>query len=311
MLDLSIVIVNTNTSDLLRQCLQSVFDNTKDIEYEVIVVDNNSNDGSVDMITAQFPNVKLIQNDRNLGFSASNNRGFEISSGRYLLALNPDTVVVGNALASMVTFMDAHTEAGACGCKLLNADGSLQPSWENFPTVLSEIFYNTPLNKVFSHRKKRESSGVYDVDWVSGACLMVRRETMNEVGVFDERFSPIYSEETDWCYRIKANGWKIYYLPEPQVIHLWGQTTKRKPTWFFLQLQRNKYLFLRKHKGFIRAELYRCLRFGTCAAGFVMTLFQYVVRPAARDDSKSILERNYALLKLLLDPGVRIKSKLE
>ena len=308
-MDLSIIIVNTNSRVLLQNCINSVLDNTTGIEYEIIVVDNNSTDGSTEMLRAEFPTVKLVQNKSNLGFPASNNRGFAISSGRYVLALNPDTVVLGNALTSMVRFMDDHHEAGACGCRLHNADGSLQPSWESFPTLFSEVFYGTPLNRIFSHRKRRPANGVYDVDWVSGACLMVRRETMNEVGAFDERFTPIYSEETDWCYRIKEHGWRIYYLPEPQVIHLGGQTTKHNRTWFFLQLQRNKCLFLRKHRGALYAGVYRALRILTCLARLVLAFVGWFLPGHRGEERKRLLTQQSKLLLMLFDPGLSIPMK--
>ena len=310
MVDLTVVIVNTNTRQLLEECLNSVVENTAGIKYEIIVVDNDSNDGSPDMVRNEFPTVKLLLNDRNLGFSVSNNRGFTVSSGRYVLALNPDTLVCGNALSQMVEFMDEHPEAGACGCKLLNADRSLQPSWESFPTVLSEIFYSTPLNRLFSHNKRLESHGVYEVDWVSGACMMVRRETLEEVGMFDERFSPIYSEETDWCYRIKTSGWKIYYLPDPSIVHLEGQTTKEKPTWFFLQLQRNKYVFFRKHKGLLYAELYRLLRTASSLAVLFLSFGGYVVRPGSRDFHTRRAQRNWELMKLFCDRRLRMPDRI-
>jgi GT2 family glycosyltransferase len=310
-MDVSIVIVNTNTRELLKQCIDSILDNTTGLEYEIIVVDNHSADGSSEMITAEFPSVRLIQNDSNLGFPASNNRGFAVSSGRYVLALNPDTVVLGDALSSMVSFMDEHAECGACGCKLLNGDGSLQPSWENFPSMLSEIFYETPLNRIFPHRKRRKSNGAYDVDWVSGACLMVRRQTLEEVGVFDERFSPIYSEETDWCYRIKAGGWKIYYVPEPEIIHLSGQTTKKKPIWFYLQLQRSKYLFFRKHRGVLYAETYRFLRIVICAVKLCLDSLRSLTHTMPKDSRSSCLKRNRSLLKMFLDPHVGVPATVE
>lgn len=302
-MDLSIVIVNTNTRALLKDCINSILNYTTGIEYEIIVVDNHSTDGSSEMIRAEFSTVGLIQNERNLGFPASNNRGFAISSGRYVLALNPDTVVVGNALSSMVRFMDERPDAGACGCKLLNADGSLQPSWENFPSLLSEIFYGTPLNKIFPHRKRRESNGVYEVDWVSGACLMVRRETMNDVGVFDEQFSPIYSEETDWCYRIKQHGWKIFYLPEPEVVHLCGQTTKWKRIWFAVQLQKTKYLFFRKHKGIVYANMFRILRSTICLGKWMAYCLKSPFAKRPKDRLLENIEEEQQKLMFFISPA--------
>ena len=308
-IDVSIVIVTSNTRQLLHNCLESVYENTTAIEYEVIVVDNNSADGSAEMVEEAFPVAKLIRNDQNLGFSKGNNQGFAASRGRYILALNSDTIVPGDAVQAMVRFMDEQTDAGACGCKLLNANGSLQPSWESFPTMLSEIFYGTPLSRVFPHRRRnRLSHGVYEVDWVSGACLMVRREAFEQVGGFDERFTPAYSEETDWCYRIKAGGWKIYHLTEIAIVHLWGQTAKAKPTRFFLQLHRSKYLFFRKHKGVLYAEIYRILRATSCLIGLCVNAIGYVAHSSSRDSRRSFLERNWALFKMLLGRSLKCRT---
>ncbi len=300
MLDLSIVIVGFNTKNEIRDCLQSIYKNTVGISFEVIVSDNNSTDGTHEMLATEFPSVKLIKNGKNIGFAAANNRGFEISSGRYLLALNPDTIVLGDALGQLVRFMDSHPEAGACGCKLLNADGSLQPSWENFPTIASEIFYGTPLNRVFGHDKRIDRGSFYEVDWVRGACLIVRRETMNKVGMFDDDlFAPIYSEETDWCYRMKRAGWKVYYCPRPSVVHVWGRATERKPVWSFLQLHRAKILFFQKHHGQTYAEIFRLLRIATCVLRILATQLALALGNGLREELTLLLERQKKLFIFL------------
>ena len=303
MLDLSVVIVNTNTRDLLRDCLTSIRQGTHGIQYEIIAVDNNSADSSAQMVRDQFPDAKLICNDRNLGFAISNNRGFAVSSGRYVLALNPDTIVLDNALTLMVQFMDRHPEAGACGCRLLNRDGSLQPSWANFPTLLSEILPKTAVNKIVPSGNRLQSQAVYDVDWVGGACLMVRRETMEQVGVFDERFSPIYSEETDWCYRIKQRGWRIYYLPQPEIVHLSGQTTERKRIWFAVQLQRSKYLFFRKHKGIAYANLYRILKGAICLGKWITCCLKLFLVGTSKAQLLETIEEEQQKLMFFIRPN--------
>jgi len=309
---LSIVIVMSNTRELLRNCLKSIYENTTGIEYEVIVVDNNSTDGSAEMVEEQFPAVKLIRNSENLGFSKGNNQGFAASAGRYMLALNSDTMVLNHAISAMVHFMDERSDAGACGCKLLNEDGSLQPSWENFPTILSEIFYGTPLSRIFPHRKRRPfSQGVYEVDWVSGACLMVRRETIEQVGGFDERFTPAYSEETDWCYRIKQDGWKVYYLAQPEVVHISGQTTKQKPTRFAVQLQRSKYLFFRKHRRLPYAWLYRVLKGTACLAKLTARCLSFIFVKRARHKTIQVINEQWQVFLFLLRPGAPIPQQEE
>ncbi|MDD5772178.1 MAG: glycosyltransferase family 2 protein [bacterium] len=303
-MDLSVVIVNTNTRDMLRDCLKSIFQETKGIEYEVIVSDNNSTDGSKEMMEREFPEVIIIKSSGNMGFSGANNLGFGISKGRYILALNPDTIVLKTALSDMVGFMDNHTEAGACGCKLLNADKTLQPSWENFPTIFSEIFYATPFNKIFTHSRRMNRGDFYEVDWVMGACLMVRREVLEKTGGFDEIYNPIYSEETDWCYRIKKLGWKIYYYPEPEIIHLWGQTTKKKAVWFSLQLQRNKYLFFKKNYGIIYANVYR----GCRLIIYSLLIIYYSVASIFDNDKLNSLKQKWKLFILFLHPKLKMPN---
>ena len=287
---------------MLKDCLKSVFDNTKDIKNEVIVSDNNSTDGSREMMEREFPEVILIKSSGNMGFSGANNLGFRISKGRYILALNPDTIVLKRALSDMVNFMDNHLEAGACGCKLLNADKTLQPSWENFPNVFSEIFYATPLNKIFVHDRRINKGDYYEVDWVMGACLLVRREVLEKTGGFDEIYNPIYSEETDWCYRIKKLGWKIYYYTKPEIIHLWGQTTKKRAVWYSLQLQRNKYLFFKKNYGSIYANIYRFCRLIIYFLLVIILSFTSIFDAGKLD----LLKQKWKLLILFLHPCLKM-----
>jgi GT2 family glycosyltransferase len=301
-MDLSVVIVNTNTRDMLRDSLKSVFDNTKNIGFEVIVSDNNSTDGSKEMMVNEFPEVIIIKSNRNMGFSGANNLGFNIAKGRYILALNPDTIVLKTALSDMVNFMDGHPEAGACGCKLLNADKTLQPSWENFPTIFSEMFYTTPLNKIFRHDKKIYLGDFYEVDWIMGAFIMVRREVLEKTGGFDEIYNPIYSEEVDWCYRIKKLGWKIYYYPKPEIIHLWGQTTKKRALWFSLQLQRNKYLFFKNNYGVIYANGYRICRIFL----YIILVNIYSIESIFSKEKRDSLKQKWKLLILFLNPSLKM-----
>jgi GT2 family glycosyltransferase len=306
-LDLSIVIVNTNTLDLLKDCLESVYRNTTGIEYEVIVVDNNSIDGSVDMVRTQFPTARIIQNDRNLGFPVSNNSGFAASTGRYVLALNPDTIVQGNALEVVVRFLDEHRKAGAAGIHTLNPDGTVQPTYERFPTLLSQLFYTTPLKRLFPHHVANEDFGDYlDVDWVQGSFLMMRKTALDEVGMFDDRYSPLYSEETDLCYRIKKAGWRIYHVTTASIIHLGGQTTKLMDKWFFLQLHKSKFEFFRKHRGVLYAQTYRCARMLACFVRLGQLLARLVIPAGQSEYVRKRLRLQWSLFRFLLNPSLRM-----
>ena len=244
--NLSIIIINWNTHDLLGDCLESIEQNRDGLDVEVIVVDNASTDGSQEMVQNRFPYVKLLQNRKNLGFARANNQGLSISRGRFIMLLNSDTLLQPGALFTMVSFMDMHSDVGIVGAELLNRDGTLQPSWAKYPSLLSEL-----LGANFRGRKQfytKDGSPAYEVDWVGGACLLIRRSTMEQVGNLDERFF-MYSEELDWCYRTRLLGWKICYLPGASVIHLSGQSSRHASQKMKVQLYKSKLLFFCKHYG--------------------------------------------------------------
>lgn len=253
-MDLSILVVNWNTRDLLEECLKSIYSNVHKISFEVWVVDNGSSDGSREMIKEQFPQVGLIENKDNLGFARANNQAIKRSSGKYELLLNSDTLVLENALEIMVDFMARNSRAGICGCRLLNEDGSIQPSCGGFPDLFTIFLHMTKLNYLypgnrFSQRfviTDLDSNVIREVDWVMGACLMMRRETIEEVGLLDESFF-IYHEELDWCCRVKDAGWKISYLPQAQIIHYRSRSYEKGSLWIFLEGYKSWFIYLRKH----------------------------------------------------------------
>jgi GT2 family glycosyltransferase len=258
MTDLSILVVNWNTRDLLSQCLQSIYDTTHTLAYRIIVVDNASTDGSQAMVRQRFPQVCLVENDQNVGFARANNQALAVSRGRYSLLLNSDTVVLPHAMEKMVQFADAHPDAGIVGCRLLNEDGSLQKSWASFPTLWSEV-----LGRNFRIRRLVERNPlVYEVDWVGGACMLVRPGAVDEVGLLDVSFF-MYSEETDWCFRMRQRGWKVYYLADAEIVHLGGGSASRRNVAQLVRLYENKIRFFYKHYGAWQAEW---LRYGLLAA---------------------------------------------
>ena len=256
MLDLSIIIVNYNVKHHLRECLQSIYRSTKRASFEITVVDNNSTDGSVDMLKSEFPEVKLIENCQNLGFSKATNQGLRENKERYILLLNPDTIVLPNALDRMIEFMEANSHAGALGCRLLYPDGRLQPSCRSFPTLITAFFENTGLEKLFLRNRiiGRHRIGHWDyndireVDQPMGSALMVRREAITQVGLMDEQFH-MYYEDVDWCFRIKKRGWKIYFIPLAQIIHYGGQSARLNMAKMRIQRYKSRHKFFRKHYG--------------------------------------------------------------
>jgi len=245
-MDLSIIIVNWNTRDLLLQCLKSVYEGTKGLTFEIIIVDNASADNSVASVRALFPQVQLIENEQNVGFAKANNQAICISQGDFILLLNSDTIVQGDALTDLVRFANQHPQVGIVGPQLLNEDRTLQPSWAEFPTVRSEL-----LGKNFRKRRPypgQAGSPVYEVDSVGGASLLIRRAVMDQIGLMDEWFF-MYSEEIDWCFRTKQGGWRVCYYPEAQVIHLGGQSSKQASIQMKIELYRSKLKFFYKHYG--------------------------------------------------------------
>lgn len=306
--NLSIVVVTSNTREVLRDCLRSVYENTTGIEYEVIVVDNNSTDGSAEMVEEQFPSVKLVRNSHNLGFSKGNNQGFAASSGKYILTLNSDTIVPDNAVEFAVRFMEEHTEAGAVGCRTVGGDGRLQLTYERFPSILSEMLRTTALSRLFPPNTGRDRGGYLEVDWVQGSFLMLRRAALDEVGMFDEMYSPAYSEETDLCYRLKRAGWLTYYLPDATIVHLGGQTTKSMYAWHFLQLHRSKFLFFKKHRGALYAHAYRSLRSAMCLLRMAMLLAKVALHIGEGDSVRKRLKLQWQLFRFLSDPRLTLPA---
>jgi len=258
MLNVSIVIVNWNVREMLRNCLKSIYQETKDINFEIIVVDNGSKDGSVQMLRQEFPEVILIQNQDNLGFAAANNQGINRARAKYILLLNPDTLILDNAIAKTVNFMDAHPEAGIAGCKVLKPDGSFLKSCHDFPSLLNLVLASLYLHKIFQGNRFFGSQGLTvwkhdytrEVDIVAGCFMMARREAIDQVGLMDEDFF-MYAEEFDWCYRFKLMGWKVIFTPEAQIIHFRGQSTKQAyKKMLMIQIKSNLH-FMRKNRGFL------------------------------------------------------------
>ncbi|MCL4489959.1 MAG: glycosyltransferase family 2 protein [Chloroflexi bacterium] len=222
----SICIVTCRARDLLKDCLQSICVNTR-APYEIIVVDNASKDGTVEMLRRDFPFVRLIQNDHNAGFGRPSNQALRVSSGKYALLLNNDTIVLPQAIDLLVAFMETHPDAGICGPKVLNRDGSMQKQcrrsyatpWDLF-CYFSGLAALFPKSRLFARYlvTYADANATMAVDSVSGSCMLVRRTLMDQIGLLDERFFA-YQEDTDYCFRANHAGWRIYYHPDAQIVH--------------------------------------------------------------------------------------------
>jgi GT2 family glycosyltransferase len=267
--DLSVIILNWNTRDLLEKCLKSLLCQSTTANIEVIVADNASEDSSREMVQASFPQVRLVVNSGNIGFSAGNNAALPHATGRYLLFLNSDTVVTEGALDTLVCFADASPDVGVVGPKLLNADDSLQYSCRRYPNLGAGFFRSTPLGRLFPKNRFAtdylmadwDHATPRDVDWVSGAALMIRRELVDRIGCFDDAFY-MYCEDVDLCWRVNhepldpppagADGshrphWRVTYCPDAVVYHLIGKSSDQAPTRMTYEFHRSQYLFYKKH----------------------------------------------------------------
>lgn len=242
MLNLSIIIITYNSKGFITECLESIKRYTTGLEYEVIIIDNASTDNSYQLAKKFVFNsheLRVIENSSNLGFAAANNQGMKIARGRYILLLNPDTRLLENSLLKMISFMDKHLDVGISSCKLINSDGSLQPTGGFHPTLWRVFLWSTLLDDVplisnlFGSYHPHFSSSLYKevnkIDWVTGAFFLTRREVLDKVGMMDEDFF-LYVEELEYCWRTKLKGWEIYYVPITKILHHGGASGTREET---------------------------------------------------------------------------------
>lgn len=280
MLDLSICIVTLNASDYLRNCLRSICEQSSLLNWvgadiatpeqpveqsisdqarwniELIIVDNGSSDDTITMLNREFPAVRLIHNDRNEGFAHPINQALHASQGQYMLLLNPDTIVLPGALNTLVQYQESHPEVGICGPKVLNRDGTLQKACRRGVSRPWAAFsYFSGLSKLFPHSKFfggyllnfLDENETNEVDGISGSCMLIRRQMLQQIGYLDERFFA-YQEDADYCFQAKKAGWKIVYLPTAQIIHFGGQGGSRVQAYrSIFEWHRSYYLYYRKN----------------------------------------------------------------
>lgn len=299
---LSIVVVSWNTKDLLRACLDSVFAYPPAAPFEVWVVDNDSHDGSVAMVRQRFPQVKLIENKDNVGFAQANNQAIEHCEGEYVLLLNPDTEVKPRALTELVTFLDHNPAAGAAGSRLLNPDGSLQPSCHPAPTLGRELWRLFHLDNVRPFGRydmhQWDTGQPRDVDVLQGAALAVRKHILDQIGFLDGDYF-IYSEEVDLCFRIQRAGWRLYWVPASRVVHYGGQSTRQVAEKMFLQLYLGKLKYFRKHYGRLAGVAYKWILLLASLMRLMLTPFAWLQKPPQRQHN-FLLARYYQRLLLSL-----------
>lgn len=299
-IDVSVIIVSWNVRELLERCLTAVYATSGALSIEVIVVDNCSADASVAMVRERFPEATVIANAENVGFGRANNQAAALAHGRHLLLLNPDAFVHPGTLERLVAFLDTNPGAGAAGPRLLYEDGTLQRSVTSFPSVGTELWTTLGLDRAFPRhpvfgRYKLTYWAMDDlraVDALMGACLLIRREVVERVGLFDEQFF-MYSEEVDLCYRIQQAGWRSYFLPEIEATHIWGGSSRRVPTATFLRLFRSRVQFFRKHYGHAATARYKAV---LALAAAIRVVGGPIVFALRRDPALLRLYLNYLAL---------------
>jgi N-acetylglucosaminyl-diphospho-decaprenol L-rhamnosyltransferase len=261
---LSVIIVNWNVRDLLHRALSSILASWGERPgLEIIVVDNGSRDGSVDMVQADFPQVRVIVNRENRGFTGGNNQGIDAATGEFLLLLNPDTEVLNDALPCLVDYAKARPDIGLIGPQMLWPDGSVQSSRRRFPSLPVLFLESTWLQALAPRRvlhnyyaQDKADNIEQDVDWITGAAMLTRRKVVEQVGELDEGFF-MYSEEVDWCRRIKQAGWRVVYYPDARIIHHEGKSSEQVVAARHIYFQSSKVRYTRKYHGAVAAE---CLR---------------------------------------------------
>ncbi len=265
--DVSIIVISFNTRDLLRACLNAVFERQA-VSTEVFVVDNCSKDGSAEMVETEFPRAILIRNPHNRGFAAANNVAIRRASGEHVLLLNPDTVLPPPTLLEMVRFMNDHQDVGICGPRILYPDGSFQSCGYAFPTLLSEIRQSKNVNRAIKavigdEPSPPSGSEPREAEWVDGACLMMRRAVIDAIGPLDEQYF-LYGEELDWCYRTRKAGWKIYALPAVEMVHYQGKSSEQTKDTSLAHLIETRLRFYRKNYGMPEALLISLVYLAGC-----------------------------------------------
>lgn len=259
-MDVSIIVVSWNTKELLCDCLGSILEQAGDVDYDIIVVDNASSDGSADMVRSRFPEATLIVEQTNRGYAAAINDGIRVAQGRYVLVLNSDTLICDGAIAKTVGYADRHPEAAVVGCQVRESPDKVQMTCLRFPSLLNLFLWASGLARVFKnnhffgqeHMLWWQRDSEREVDVVSGMFMLVRREAIDEVGLMDDGYF-MYYEDTDWCYRFAKAGWKMVFWPEAAILHIEGGSgsTKQQPPEMFVQQQKSLLRFFQEHHGVV------------------------------------------------------------
>jgi GT2 family glycosyltransferase len=302
---ISIIIVSWNTARLLENCLASILANPPLVPFDIWVVDNASTDDSPRMVRERFPLVHLLDNRENLGFARANNQAIQQCTGNYVLLLNPDTLVAPGALQALVDFLDEHPRVGAAGPRIRNADGSLQISSHPRPTLSREFWRMFHLDTLSPYAAypltKWDANRPQEVDILMGACLLLRKEALDQVGYLDEDYF-MYSEEVDLCHRIQRAGWHLYWVPQAELVHFGGQSTQQVPTEMFLNLYHSKIIYFRKHYGQSAVWIYKLILRIAALSRLMLAPLAIFVQTSHRQRHFTLMDRYWRLILAL--PGM-------
>jgi GT2 family glycosyltransferase len=320
---LSIIIVNYNSKNVLLNCLSSLTVLNSKINYEVIIVDNASSE-SIREFVDTFPNYKFIYNDKNIGFAAANNIGIKLTTGKFILLLNPDTIVNENSFQPMIDYLESHIDVGIVGCKIYNADGEIERSTHSFPSLLKEFVHaNEFIKSIVGYESQAASflikilkpkslesywdhNSIKEVDHVTGACMMAKREAIDKVGLLDEAFF-LYNEEVEWSLRFKKAGYKSVFLPKSSIIHLFGYSTKQRVqkqtvNKLLVERYRGMFYFFNKHYGFFKLFILRIIAF----EGFTIRFFNSFIKSIfAANELKQIYKNERTCIKKIISLTIK------
>lgn len=311
---LSIIIVNFETPDYTLQCLRSIYEHPPSCGFEIILIDNGSSDGSLELIRREMPEVICIETGSNLGFARANNLGINNARGEYVLLLNSDTKVLDRSLDDLLGYLVAHPDIGAAGARQLDGEGRLQLAWGDFPNFFSEI-----LRKVMHRRLslndlrvrdylEQRYAGSSEVDWVSGSCFLARRHAFFDAGLFDEHFF-MYFEDVDLCRRIKDKGWKIHYKSDTTIVHYGGISAKKNILRVLLEHRRSQLYFTRKYygrRGVLALKALLLVKYGVyfIRSGIAFVLDRFFGREVAASFAGLLLSKKALELIFKHDPVV-------
>ena len=304
MINLSNIIVSWNAKEYLDECLQSIVENAPPFAFETIVVDNASTDGAPDLVEKKYPQVHLIRNAENLGFAKANNIGIEQSKGKYICLINSDAVVLKDCLDLMCRYMDEHPEIGVLGPRVLNRDGSLQPTCREFPTFWKNLCRATALDKLFPKSKifggyfmmNWSHDTVREVDFLSGCFMLVRKSAIEQVGLLDDNFF-FYGEDKDWCKRFWKAGWKVVYFPHAEAIHYLYGSSDKDPVKLYIQQTRANLQYYTKHHSRAAKTAFLLTNIFHQIIRIMGSSILYILKPSGKEITLQKIKRSLACLR--------------